>query len=121
MLEVVFAVIKLNQNIDKLRTFGHDFLYAAYDNDTTFFVKNRTSVIEILKVFNNIFKKNLTIFLTISGLKPNKPKCEIAGIGALKGVRVALCGMQCINLNEEIGKILGIHFSYNKNFEEEKL
>ena len=78
----------------------------------TFFVKNKTPVIQILKVFNNFSK--------ISGLKPNKSKCEIAGIGALKGVREALCGMQHMNLNEKTIKILGMHFYYNKNFDEEK-
>ena len=30
--------------------------------------------------------------------KPNKAKCEIAGIGVLKGVSLALCGMDCIDL-----------------------
>ena len=45
MLEVVIAVIKWNQNIDKLRIFGYDFLYTAYADDTTFFVKNQTFAI----------------------------------------------------------------------------
>ena len=52
VLEVVFAVIKSNQNIDKLRIFEHDFLYTAYADDTIFFVKNQTSVIEILKILD---------------------------------------------------------------------
>ena len=112
MLQVVFAVIKSNRNINKLRIFEHNFLYTAHADNTTFFVKNQTSVIEILKVFDNFSK--------ISRLKPNKSKCEIAGIGALKGVRVKLYGMQCISLNEETVKIRGIHFSYNKKLEEEK-
>ena len=51
VLDVVVIVIKSNQNIDKLRIFEHGFLYTAYANDTTFFVKDQTSVIEILKVF----------------------------------------------------------------------
>ena len=76
MSEVVFTVIKSNQNIDKLRIFEHGFLYTAYANDTTLFIKNQTSVIEILKVFDQISN--------ISGLKPNKSKFEITGIGALK-------------------------------------
>ena len=58
----------------------------------------------------------LNIFSNISGLKPNKTKCEIAGIG----VHVALCGMKCFNLNNETVKILGVHFSYNKNLEQDK-
>ena len=39
LLEVVLAVIKSNQNIDKLRQFEHDFLYTAYVDDIVFFVK----------------------------------------------------------------------------------
>ena len=35
VLEVVLAVIKSNQNIDKLRIFEHDFRYTAYADDTT--------------------------------------------------------------------------------------
>ena len=33
---------------------------------------------------------------------------------------MALCGMQCISLNERTVKIRGIQFSYNKKLEEEK-
>ena len=36
-------------------------------------------------------------FSKFSGLKPNKTKCGIAGIGAPKGVQLALCGMRCID------------------------
>ena len=47
-------------------------------------------------------------------------KCEIAGIGVLNGVQVALCCMKCVILNNETVKILGVHFSYNKHLEEDK-
>ena len=33
---------------------------------------------------------------------------------------MALCGMFCIDLTEDVIKILGIHFSYNKKLEQEK-
>ena len=56
VLEVVLAVIKSNQNIDKLRKFEHDFLYTAYVDDIVFFVKNQTSVIDIVKVFDKFSK-----------------------------------------------------------------
>ena len=36
LLEVVFAVIKSNQNIDKLRIFDDNFLHTAYASDITF-------------------------------------------------------------------------------------
>ena len=52
--------------------------------------------------------------------KPNKTKCEIAGIGVLKGVLMELCGMECIHLTKNSVKIIGIHFSYNKKIENEE-
>ena len=42
--------------------------------------------------------RTFDIFSTFSGLKPNKSKCEIAGLGALKGVKLALFRMECIDL-----------------------
>ena len=39
--------------------------------------------------------KTVDIFSIFSGLKPNKSKCEVAGLGALKGVKIALCGIEC--------------------------
>ena len=56
-------------------------------------------------------------FSKFSVLKPNKIKCEIAGVGALKGVQVALCGMRCIDLVSNTVKILGLYYSYNEKLE----
>ena len=64
--------------------------------------------------------KNFDIFLTFSGLKPNKSKCELAGWGVLKGVKLALCGMKCINLMFNVVKILGVYYLFGKNFENKK-
>lgn len=47
-------------------------------------------------------------FSLFPGLKPNGSKCEIAGIGTLKGVLLAACNIKCINFNNECIKILGI-------------
>ena len=65
--------------------------------------------------------KTFDKFSLFSGLKINNAKCEIAGIGVKKGVKMALCGMVCIDLTEDIIKILGIYFSYNKKLEQEKI
>ena len=35
--------------------------------------------------------KIFDIFSTFYGLKPNTRKCEVASLGALKGVTLALC------------------------------
>ena len=45
-------------------------------------------------------------FSIYSGLKPSKSKCDIAGIGILKGVSMELCGMECIDLTKTYGENL---------------
>ena len=58
--------------------------------------------------------KSFNQFHHFSGLKANIKKCEIAGIGSLKGVTEAVCRLKCVNLSNDTIKILGIHFSYKK-------
>ena len=41
----------------------------------------------------------------------------MARIGALKGVKVVICGIQCIDLTKEAIKFLGVFFSYDKNLQ----
>ena len=60
------------------------------------------------------------IFSRFSGLRPNLRKCEIAGIGVLKGVKVAVCGIQCVHLVLDTIKILGTHFSNKEKLKEER-
>ena len=63
-----------------LNIFKHEFLYTAYADNTTFFLKDRKSIIELMSDFNT--------FSRFSGLKPNNTKCEFSGIGVLNGVQV---------------------------------
>ena len=97
ILEAVICVIKSNKNIKGLNIFNHKFLYAAYADDTTFFLKDKISVFETL----NIFCK----FSLVSGLSLNTRKCEMASIGTLKRVNVALCGMKYLNRTKETENI----------------
>ena len=64
--------------------------------------------------------KTFDIFSTFSGLKLNKSKCEMSGLGALKGAKLAFCGMECIDLMFNAIKILGVYYSYDKNFENQE-
>ena len=112
VLEIVFLFTKKSKKISGLNIFDKTFLYTAYADDTTFFLKDTKSVIELMNIFDTFSK--------FSGLKPNKSKCEIAGIGVLKGVQVALCGMRCIDLVSNIVKISGISYSYNDKIEIEE-
>ena len=108
----MFNLIKQNKDIHGLSFFDHTFLYTAYADDTTFFLKDKESVKKVMNVFGT--------FSIYSGLKPNKSKCEIAGISVLKGVSMELCGVECTDLTKNSVKILGIHFSYNKKIENEE-
>ena len=56
-----------------------------------------------MKTFDN--------FSTFFVIKPNKSKCEIDGLGALKGVKLELCGMECIDLMFNAITILGAYYS----------
>ena len=111
-LEVVFSLIKANPDIKDLQFFSHAFLYSGYADDTTFFLKNERSATEVIKTFDK--------FYLFFGLKFNNAKCEIAGIGVKKGVKMTVCGMDCIDLTKDVIKILGIYFSYIKKLEKEK-
>ena len=111
VFEAVFCVIKLNKNIKDLNIFNHEFLYTAYADGTTCFLKDKISVFETSYIFHK--------FSLVSGLNPNTIKCEVASIGTLKGVNVALCGMKCLNLMKETVKTLGVHFYDNKKLEDE--
>ena len=77
----------------------------------SFFPKDTQSIENLVEIFNT--------FSLFSGLKPNLTKCEIAGIGALKGVQVAVCGTRCIDLCNEAIKILGTYVSCNSRIKKE--
>ena len=106
-LEVLSFLVRNNKDIKSLNNFDHLFSYSAYADDTTFFLENKESIEELVKTF--------TLFSSFSGLKPNFSKCEICGLGPLKGVVMTVCGMQAVDLTKDAIKILGIYFSYNIN------
>ena len=80
--------------------------YTAYDDDSTFFLRDILSVKELINSFIQ--------FYDISGLKANIGKNELAGLGSLKGVTETVCDLKSVDLSNDTIKILGIHFSYNK-------
>ena len=109
-MEVLFILIKDNEKIQGLDILNYCFLYSAYADDSTFFLRNIGSVIELARSFKE---------LSFSDLSPNMSKCEIAGTGSLKGVEIAVCGMKNIDLTKYAVKIIGISFSYNKAIQNE--
>ena len=81
-------------------------MYSTYTDDTAFFSRGKRSIKELINKF--------ATFSKYSCLKPNHEKYEVAGIVVLKSVKMADCGMKCIDLCNDIEKVTGINFSYNK-------
>ena len=111
-LQILFILIKNDPNIKGIKIFECCYLFTAYADGTTFFLKDKNSIVHL--------SEKLKLFSDFSRLKPNTTKGEIAAIGVLKGVQVAVCGMRCIDLRNEAIKILGIYFSYNQKLKDEK-
>ena len=97
-------LIKNNKNIKAIKMFGN-----IDADDSTFFFKDKNSIKELLNITN--------YFSSFMGLKPNLSKCEVAEIGDLKGDKVEICGIKCIDLTKEAIKILGVFFSCDKNLQ----
>ena len=100
-------MVRNNKDIKGLNIFDHLFLCTAYADDTTIYLENKESIEELVKTF--------TFFSSFSSLKPNISKCEICELGLLKGVEMAVCGIQSVDLTRDAIKILSIYFSYNIN------
>ena len=48
VLEIFFIFVKNNPKVKGLNIFKHEFLYNAYANDTTFFLKDTKSITELM-------------------------------------------------------------------------
>ena len=105
-LKILFILTKTDYYVKRIENFEHCYLYTTYLNDTTFFLKDGNSIVQLSEKFK--------LFSDFWGLKSNTTNCEIAGTDLLKGVQVAVCGMRCIDLRNEAIKILGIYFSHSQ-------
>ena len=85
-------LIKNNKNIKGIKIFKNTLVYTAYADDNTFFLKDKNSIKELPNTIN--------YFSSFTGLKSNLSKCEVAGIGALKGFKVEICGIKCTDLTK---------------------
>ena len=100
-------MVRSNKDIQPLKLFEFSYILSAYADDTTFFVTDVDSILQINHTFS--------LFSEFSGLKLNTSKCEMCGIGVKKGDKTALCGFKNVDLTLESIRILGVHFSYNKD------
>ena len=52
VLKIFFIFVKNNPKVKGLASFEHEVLYTAFVDDTTFFIKDRKSVLELMKMWN---------------------------------------------------------------------
>ena len=91
--------------------FWSSFSYTAHADDTTFFLENKESVEKLVKTvtlfcsFSGLKPNIFTLFCSFLGLKSNISKCEICGLGPMKGLEIAVCAMQSVDLRRDSIKI----------------
>ena len=112
VLEVFFIMIRSNKSINPLRILDFVFLLSAYADDTTFFLSDLDSVKAVFDTFDEFSK--------FSGMKINKSKCELAGIGVKNSVLTALTGVKNVSLLNSCIRVLGVNFTYNTKLFAEK-
>ena len=48
--------VKNNPKVKGLNTFKHEFLYTAHADDTTFFLKDKKSIIKLMSELKHLFE-----------------------------------------------------------------
>ena len=96
-LEVIFTLIIANPNIKGLQLFSDNFLFFTYADDTTFFLRNEKSVLELVNTFG--------IFSFFVVLKSVKKSVKLLVSVSKSGWRWH-SGMECINLTENTLKVV---------------
>ena len=110
-LEILFHLIKKTSQDKRYLKIWALFPLYCLCRWYNVFLKDSQSIANLVEPFNTFFH--------FSGLKPNLTKFEIVGIWALNGVQLAVYGRKYINLRNEVIKILGTYFWYNKMITEE--
>ena len=87
--KTVSILIEANARVKEVDLFKYTYLHSAYADDTIFFLRDKRSINDLVNIFDT-FSKYL-------GLKANHEKCEIVDTGVQKSVKVAVCGMKCID------------------------
>ena len=108
-LEIFIIQVRSDTSIRGFRYNGMEKKLMAFADDTTFLVRDTQSLRRML----NLAK----YFQEYSSLKFNVKKCEACWIGRAKGQSSKPIQCKWINLNQNSIKILGAHFSYNKQLD----
>ena len=95
----------LKVDIKDIGLYDHSFLLHTYADNSTFFLKDISSVKTLVENFKE--------FSHFSELKSNIKKYEVASLGPMKEVPEAFCGLKTVDLTNDTIRIPGIHFPYH--------
>ena len=109
-LEIFFIQVRSDTSIRGFKYNGIEIKLTPFADDTTFLVRDTQSLRRML----NLAK----YFQDYSSLMVNVEKCDVCWIRKAKGQSSMPIQCKWINLNRSSIKILGAHFSYNKQLVE---
>ena len=112
VLEILFIQIRNDKAILGFKIGDIEIRLTAFADDSTFFVRDKQSINRIL----NIMK----IFGTFSSLNASTEKCEVCWIGQSRFRKDRPLNCKLTSLITSSIKILGVHFSYNKEIADDK-
>ena len=112
VLKILLIQVRKNKNIKGITIFGFEFKLSSFAGDVSYFLQDLDFVKELLHMLE--YSQQYTC------LKINYGKSEICGIGSKKGAIRTFANLHSVNLLNEAVKILGCHYSYNKELAEER-
>ena len=111
-LEILFIKVRNDLSVKGFRIGDIEIRLFAFADDTTIFVRNKESLTRLL----NIVRK----FGEFSSLHANVEKCEACRIGSSKCRTDRPVNCKVTFLIRSSIKILGVHYSYNRELAEDK-
>ena len=112
VLEILFIQVRNDPSVKGFRIGDIEIKLYAFANDTTFFVRNKESLNRPL----NIMRK----FAEFSSLHANVEKCEACLIGRSKCRTDKPVKCKVTSHIRSSIKILGVHYSYNREVADNK-
>ena len=112
VLEILFIQVRNNPLVKGFRISDIEIKLSAFADDTTFFTRNKESLNRLL----NIMRK----FREFSSLHANVKKREACWIGRSKFRTYKPVNCKVTSLIRSSIKILGVHYSYNREVTEDK-
>ena len=112
VLEIPFIQVRNDPSVQGFKIGDIEIKLSAFADDTIFFVRNKESINRLL----NIMRK----FGEFSSLHASVEKCEACWIGCSKCRTDKPVNCKVTSLIRSSIKILGVHYSYNREVAEDK-